>query len=294
MKYFESVVLGFFTLAMVGGFMEGSGRDPVGMVVQGQGKSIVSRGGQERAVQVADLLYPDDLLTVEGSLSFLFCPESRIYTVATGSALKLTADGVRAERGGEPSHREARRCSLPKVALGQESLERTGAIRVRSAGIPEIALYVGGLLSSSRPRFEWRPVDDAKSYRLTLRSESENVIWRTETDRAAADFPSDLAALNEGFYDWEVEAMLEERTIAAGRTRFEVVPDPEMAALAHEDSLLAAIDLENRGFHSEAAAIYRRIGRGSPEDGRIAHHLAWLYLQAGLIPAAEAETAPDS
>ncbi len=287
------LLLATLSIALCAPPLAASEDDPVGMVLRTQGDSLLRRSGEERPVRVADLLYPNDLLTAAGSVSFLFCPESKTYTASPGSTLKLTAQGVQSQQGAAPASADSRRCALPRVALGAESLERAGAIRVRAAGIPEVPLYLGGLVHSSRPRFAWGKVDKASEYRLTLRSEEGEQIWRTTTPGAAADFPTDSAPLEKGIYEWQVEAVQDERVIAEGRTRFEVRPDPGLAGLANDDSLLSAVELENAGFYSEAAAIYRNLRRESPGDARIVRHLDWLYRQAGLTAASDAETPKD-
>ncbi len=265
---------------------------PVGMVLRSKGEVVLQRSGAKRPVQLADLLYPEDtVMVVTGEASILFCPAATTYRLGVGSSLKLAKDlavGAGETVENAPS---SRRCALPEVALGAESLERAGAIRVRSSGLPAITLYLGGPISSPRPRFSWKGIDQAERYRVTVRDEQGVEVWQFLTRESAADYPEDLAPLRSGLYEWQVEGLSGERTIAQQTTRFVVDPNPDLAALdgSGPEALLNAVTLENSGYYSEAAAIFRALRQIDPNDERIAHHLAWLYSQAGLSMAASEE-----
>lgn len=115
---------------------------PIGMILRSKGDVVVERSGQKRPGQLADLLYAEDtVLTVSGEVSVLFCPASTTYRLGDGSSLKLAKEQVLASGDSVESAPSSRKCSLPEVALGAESLERAGAIRVRSSGLPTITLF---------------------------------------------------------------------------------------------------------------------------------------------------------
>jgi hypothetical protein len=99
-----------------------------------------------------------------------------------------------------------------------------------------------------------------------------------------------VAALADGTYDWEVVALNEGTTLARQAVSFAVKRDEIPAAGTDPGERLArVVALENAGYFAEAAAHYRELRAAAPEDARLTRHLAWLYWQAGLISAANAE-----
>ncbi len=265
---------------------------PVGMVLRSKGEVVLERSGQKRPVQLADLLYAEDTVSaVSGEASILFCPAATTYRLGDGSSIKLAKDLAVATGDTVQSSPSSRRCALPEVALGAESLERAGAIRIRSSGLPPITLYLGGPVSSPRPKFSWKSSGQADQYRVTVRDERGEEVWQSLTKESEAEYPQDLAPLRGGLYEWQVEGLAGERTVATQSTRFVVDPNPELAALddSGPEALLNAVALENSGYYSEAAAIFRTLRQTDPADERIARHLAWLYSQAGLSMAASEE-----
>ncbi len=265
---------------------------PVGMIVQSEGQVLLQRSGSRMPAQLADLLYPKDRLTaVSGEASFLFCPSAARVPLAAGTSLEFAAQEYRVVQGDTPEAQSVRRCTLPEVALGSESMERIGAVRVRKSGLPEIARYLGGPVSTSRPHFTWEPQAGAESYRVTLLQEGGTVLWEEEVAHHALEYPAGRDALAPGVYEWRVEAFQNSRPVAQAVTRFEVKPGDSPAPSVPADTvqmLLAAVELENAGFYAEAARLYRGL-RESSGDERLTRRLAWLYLQAGLNRAAEVE-----
>jgi len=170
-------------------------------------------------------------------------------------------------------------------------MERIGGLRVR--GELPISLYIGGAVMSARPKFCWAPVENALSYRLTLRAaHRDTVIWETSASSPSAAYPESMPALDKTQYEWEVCAEAKGKILARGTAEFEVRPTralPLVSDIPADSKLLHAIGLENEGYYAEAAAYFRELRDVEPEDTRLTRHLAWLYCNAGLIVAANEE-----
>jgi hypothetical protein len=283
------------TLAMLSAIPFGVRADPqsgpaaVGIISNIGGEVFLERGKAKTAARLADLLYAGDRVVVaEGQAVVLYCPSSEKITFARGTTVEFGADRARVLKGSAPVRVPAR-CLLPRVALGSESLERMGGLRAR--GGPPVPLYTGGAVSSDRPEFCWGPIKDAELYRLTLRNTKSNQqIWEASTPSACVAYPSTMSPLAPSEYEWEVRAEAKTTVLAKGSAVFEVKPSADLAALTGtEDKLLRAIELENRGYYSEAAAYFRAAREANPEDKRLTQHLAWLYWNSGLINAANEE-----
>jgi hypothetical protein len=270
---------------------------PVGMILQTEGKVTILRAGRASDARLADLLFAGD--QVNGRATLLFCPSSEKITGQADTALQLSADGLRVVKGAAPSKSSAR-CLLPKTALGSESMERIGGMRTRGElDAPSLALYVGGPITSNRPTLEWAAVTDAKSYAVTLRAEDGTTVWEQQTTGPRTSYPFLKANLKAGSYEWEVKAQSGTKVLAQEKATIEVKPTPKSLATiltlggrlqSRSDALLHAIELENDGYYSEAAAFYRQLRQAQPNDSRITQHLAWLYWNAGLRSAANEET----
>jgi hypothetical protein len=264
------------------------GTDPaIGMVIHADGPVVIQRGTQKNAARMADLLYPGDaIVTSAGKALILYCPSSERLTVLPNSVLEVGVREVKVLKGQSPQ-RTPGKCLLPQVALGAESLERVGTFRAR--GYPPLTVYLGGAITSRRPVFLWRTVDEAEEYHLVVqKADVEVVAWETRTGASTCPYPASMEPLKAGEYEWRVQAQTGGRILAEGRARFEVRPRVDMSQATREDEasgLQRALELESAGYYAEAAILFRRLREESPNDSRLARHLAWLYWNAGLIEA---------
>lgn len=268
---------------------------PLGMVLQVSGEIWVERGGENAPLQMADLLYPGDTVTVEaGEAVLVFCPSQERLALKEGAVVRLEEGELTVVKGPEPARTAVRTCSLPRVALGAESLERVGALRAR--GYAPIPLYLGGPVSTDRPVFEWGPIEGAESYLLTLRNEQGKVLWETRSTGLRERYPNSLPALEEKTYQWELRAERGGEILAQQLARIEIrmprepLEEPAPGDLEGPESiLLRIVELQNAGYYSEAAAGIRVLRENNPKDERLTRHLIWLYWNSGLIVAANEE-----
>ena len=164
---------------------------------------------------------------------------------------------------------------------------------LRTRGELPVSLYVGGNISSERPEFCWGAVKDARTYRLILwNTQTNRQIWNISTTSTCEAYPATMSPLAPSEYEWEIKATSEGTTLAGGTAVFEVKPVQDLmrsTGADADDSFLRAIELENRGYYSEAAAYFREARGANPADKRLTQHLAWLYWSSGLVSAANEE-----
>ena len=150
--------------------------EQVGLVLGVQGEGELQRGSEMRVLRMAESLFPGDQIQMKsGQASFLFCPSAELVTIEAGALLVLDQNRYQVEAGPKPLTRGNRRCTLPKVALGAESLERVGALRAR--GFPPIVVYLGGPVSTLRPTFSWEPIDGAVEYEIRIKRGARCCRW---------------------------------------------------------------------------------------------------------------------
>jgi hypothetical protein len=266
-------------------------QDPLGMILMVSGDAQVVRG-QPAAARLGDLIQEGDVLEVKsGSASFVFCPEARRYVVTAGSRVQFSAGGA-VFSGPAPAAAPSGPCSLPKVRLGGESLERVGGLRPR--GKPPVAVYLGGTVSSRTPAFAWKLVESADRYRVQVMDESGRRLWETATGEGSVAYAG--PPLAPGWYSWTLQAERAGEVLAEQSTGFEIRPRDEppprpadSGAGDSGDRLLEAFRLENLGYPAEAAAILRHLLERGAEDPRLRRRMAWLYWKAGLLPAFQEE-----
>lgn len=74
-------------------------------------------------------------------------------------------------------------------------------------------------------RFEWRRVEGADRYRVTLFDSTGVVLWSSSTADTIASVPDSVALEPTGTYLWQIEARLGfDRWLASELERFEVLP----------------------------------------------------------------------
>ena len=262
---------------------------PVGMMLAVEGGVEVERNDERTPVQLGDLMFSGDrLITGSGQATLIYCPSQQTITLAGGTVAALGADAVTFPEGDPTSVKQAGGCFLPQVALGAESLERVGGMRVR--GYPPIPLYLGGRVSEVRPYFSWAAVDFTDTYHLTLSDITGQILWEHETTEWSAAYPPTLPELAEGSYLWELRGQTGSRTTGFQNALFQVEPSATLSSEASTDDatrLLRAMELESSGYYAESAAELRALLSGDASDKRILGRLAWLYWNAGLIAAAD-------
>ncbi len=281
-----AVVLAF----LPGGVSGQEETSALGLISRLQGQVFIERGTARSPARLAELLFPGDrITTAAGQAVFLFCPASSSFTVAERTTVEIAAAGVKTLKGATPLKSPAK-CLLPRIALGRESMERFGGLRARNEA--PMTLYLGGLVTTERPAFQWEAVSGAQSYDVTLRDANQDtVIWETSTTKTSEAYPESSPALGNIQYQWEVAALAGRTTLARGTAVLEVKPNAALSAVpaTPEDRLLRAIGLENEGYYAEAAFHYRELRDANPGDTRLTRHLAWLYWNAGLLVAANNE-----
>jgi len=265
---------------------------PVGMILQTEGEVFVEGEAGRNVARLGNLLQAGDQLIVSsGGATFLFCPSKEKVTLSGGTSIELGSDSIEIVAGETPHRESVGGCALPRVSLGQASLERVGGLRAR--GHPPIVLYVGGPISQTYPLFQWEPIEGSESYKLSLRSELGVIVWEQSTTSPRVVYPESMAALEEGKdFQWEVQALRGGEILAEQRANFVVKTDPELSERPGSDpgdQLLRATTLENAGYFAESADYFRQLREAHPDDIRFTRHLAWLYWNAGLISAANQE-----
>ena len=244
---------------------------PLGMVLEATGAVEIERDGSRNELRLADLLYAGDrVITGSGQVAFVFCPTESRIGLAGDATIELTEAGISSLDGPGPTSNPVP-CGLPQVSLGAESMERVGALRGR--GYPAIELYLGGQISQIRPSFHWGALEEVDSYHVSLTTEDGTFVWETDTSDSAAVYPESMSALGDGqIYRWEVTARSGNDIVGQQAANLTIMGDASFEEARFDDDLVRAVALENAGFYSESAALYRQFRES--EGDRIGRRLA--------------------
>ena len=267
---------------------------PLGMILDVQGTVNIQRGRDNGRAQPADLVFAGDQISAAANskVTFNFCPSGQRFALSADSVVSLTAATVQQSKGAPASKAAAARCTLPQVALGKREIEHIGAMNAR--GRPAIPLYVGGIVSTGRPRFMWgTPGATVHAYKLTVRNAGKDV-WTWTGLANDVQMPQGAAELAPGNYEWELVGTADgnPNPTAQQTARFEVKPNADLASAIRTPGispLETAVLFENAGYYAEAAAIYRTLLSQNPNDPRYSRSLLWLYFETGLFAASNAE-----
>ena len=267
-------------------------QEKVGMILIPD-EARIERGSERLAARMGDFLMVGDSITAtSGETVFVFCPSQEKVSLQAGSRVQLTDSRVTVLQGPDPNLGSLHGCEIPKIALGDEDLERIGGMSPR--GPPWLIIYLGGPTSQRLPVFSWEEVAGAESYRVVVQDDSGKRIWEQTTTGGSLEYPVSAPRLKEGQnYSFEIRAKQDARTTVQGIVQFMIKPNPQLAeALQEGDSgelLMRAVALEKTGYYWEAAALYRLLRGKNPEDVRLTRRLAFLYWKAGLFAAADRE-----
>ena len=284
------VVIVMFCCAEITVFAQGAAK-PLGMILDVQGTVNIQRGRANDKAMPADSLFAGDQISTSANATviFSFCPQGQRLSLRADSTVLVSDTAVQQSKGAAASRTTAR-CTLPQVALGKRDIDHIGAMSAR--GAPPIPLYLGGIISTTRPRFMWAPVAAALEYKLTVGPPGEKALWTWNHTGAASEvqIPETDTELRPGNYTWELTALANGKLVAQQSAMFEVKPNPELSSLraGGTPQLEVAAAFENAGYYAEAAAIYRNL-RSQSDDPRITRQLLWLYAEIGLFAASNDE-----
>ena len=153
---------------------------------------------------------------------------------------------------------------------------------------------------SDRPTFEWRPVEGAQHYRVSLTGD-DGELWSREVTQTTLAFPADVAALAPDHeWLWEVQAFGASGALGRASAAFRVPAAAELNAVrsvleriraggeSPATHYLAGSYLHARGFQQDALAEFQALARIAPSSPAPHEALGDVYRALGLMDQAAA------
>jgi hypothetical protein len=257
---------------------------------------IVRKGQTARTrARIADLIGPGDVVVAgaNSEATFLFCPESRTAKIPAGTEVLFDAAGLQVRKGKLSDERKIPTCHLPAdLSLSASTQLSAGLMRLRGSDLT-LTSPSRTSIATLRPRFQWKPVDNATAYDLKVMDREENVLWKQSAAATQAEYPADAPALAWAQkYFWRVTARDKDDSLAEVGSYFQVLPQDkseevrssqeglQKIAKEHPDDsgprLLLAFMYEENGMFDEAARLYGEVAArmGNPE---------WLQLRVSSL-----------
>jgi anti-sigma factor RsiW len=181
------------------------------------------------AAYLDDALGPAERLTVEGHLDECVECREELVAVAKITAPEMTParSGFRTRRWWVPAAVAAGVGALtlfrPTAPTPPATLERPGGA---SESMPRVTVVApsGGVSASGRDLvFTWRALA-ADTYRLTLLTETGELVWTLDSADTVAALPSSLVLTAGASYFWRVEAIADGISASSGVQRIEIAP----------------------------------------------------------------------
>lgn len=279
--------------------------DPVAIIASLKGKVTVqaSRSAEPVAATFGRALEAGDRVQLApGAAATILFNDGNVVELSEKSTLTIGG----APKGGKGGGK------LPGDVFAQVAKLSTGGSRksglvvmapMRSGGVvagPEPIAPRQTDVLSDRPAFEWRAVEGAQRYRVTL-SGDEGELWAREATSATLPYPADVAALApDRELLWEVQAFGARGALGRASAGFRVPPKGELAAVrdvleriraggsSPATHYLAGSYLHARGFQQDALAEFQALAKLDPSSSAPHEALGDVYRALGLMDQAAA------
>ena len=279
--------------------------DPVAIIASLKGKVTVQSARSSEPVTATfgrALEAGDRVQLAAGSAATILFNDGNVAELGEKSSLTI-GGGAKGGKGGG---------KLPSDVFTQVSKLTTGGSR-RSGLVVMAPMRSGGVVAgpepitprqtdmlSARPSFEWRAVEGATRYRVTL-SGDDGALWTREVASTKIAYPADAAALAPDHeWLWEVQAFGATGALGRASANFRVPAQADLDAVRNvleriraagetpATRYLAGSYLHARGFQQDALAEFLALARIDPSSPAPHEALGDVYRAIGLMEQAAA------
>jgi hypothetical protein len=205
----------------------------VGVITQVRGEVKLYAPGAKtaRGADVADLLHNGTRIVTgkDGQVSFLFCPESIAAEAGSSTELRFSTTQVQAKVGSLRNRRPIPSCQVPVAAVSETSAEHLGGMLLRGQSSLTLLSPVGTNVVDSHVRFRWKQLDQATQYRIDLKDEKGNEIWKATSQASSIDYAGKQAFERGKVYRWRVMALEDLEVLSSASGFFRVLSEEEVA-----------------------------------------------------------------
>lgn len=243
---------------------------PLAVVTEIAGKAETRSGEQTVALALLSelasgarvKLYPN------ARMMLMFYGTGELYALMGPSLVRITAAGVEALSGNEPTKQTLSGRNGKPLVLRPSGVTQAGIV-VRSVAKPITPLSVaGGVTLDAHPVFRWREPEPGLEYRFVLRDGGEAIVLQRNLRDAVLATPPDLTLEAGQRYRWSVTTRSPSGTdyalgqsffVADAQTRADVANFQPAAEAGTAQRVAYAIWLEQAGLEDEARACWLKL-----------------------------------
>lgn len=260
-------LVAIFTLGSLAAFAQA----PVGLLSSVKGTVQIVRAGQTAPVPArpADLIGAEDRLITgaNGEAVFLYCPDPKSARLLGGGEALFGASALQVKKGKLADERKVGGCRLPTtLALSGASQQQVGLVKTRGRDV-KLLSPTKSFIDNTQPKFQWMPVDSAKSYEFRVTDREERILFKTTLTGTEVQYPEDAPKLVAGQkYWWKVTARDADGSLGEEAGTFFQTLNPTKSA----------------EFRAAAADLKKQVA-ATPADNGPRILLAFLYEENGLL-----------
>lgn len=184
----------------------------VAMVTDVKGQADVVGKGYGSPVKLLDYLNAGDQVALgkDGAVTLVYLDSGVEYQFSGQSNVTLNAGSPASDQGAsQPTAQLKEYNRIDLAALSGGNLTQ-GAITMRGIGNKngvELTQPVDDAVMMESPRFSWKKIAGAKSYRFALLNDRSERIFEKEVTTTSMTLPNTLTLSFGANYTWEVEAL---------------------------------------------------------------------------------------
>lgn len=247
--------------------------DPVAFVSDTRGEVVLDEIG--RPPFLAELLPGSRLVLAAGAgAAVMYVVSAEEYSLKGPGEFVVTADGVKAKRGAEPTRRTAAN-RISAAVMVQTSRAATASLRMRgapvhsNAGLRGPVYPVNARIATLQPTLRWIGEPEAE-YSVVVTSEEGKEVFRGNARGPSLRLPFRLAA-GKG-YSWGYSGA------ARGESRFDTLPldaigvaeKARAGAKTFSDRVILALVLQDLGATQDSREVWAKLAAERPDIPELA------------------------
>jgi hypothetical protein len=250
--------------------------EPVAMITDLKGVAHLS--GQKNMLSVLTYLPAgEEIVLEEGSLVVTYFDQSSEFTFKGPARITIQEKIAKVIVGAPAKMRELDK----EKAAGAGKFARTGklafaAVEMRSLAIkPTLLAPVNTKLSTTRPLFSWKSLNEAEGYLLVLSDEEGKAIQQVDVTNNSWQLPITTELKLGVDYQWRVVETLKSGEKLTAKGNFSIADEATIARVFAKhpsadagisEKVTFAIYLESEGFRDDAKTLWRELATLRPED----------------------------
>lgn len=257
--------------------------EPVAMVTDVQGTARLTQDSQITPLTVLTYLAPDSEIELDkGSHVVLtYFTQSIEYTFKGPARIVIQATNAKAITGTGKIRKLDNEKSAPIKTFIQNGRVTQATLVMRSVLPikPRLQSPLNSKISSTTPTFEWKAIEDADRYQLTLTNDDDVVIHEEFIKTTKWQLPTTNILQYGNVYNWKIVAFMKSGESYPSEKRSFTIADKDTikrintrrltASASFSDKVLYAVYLEAEGFHEAAHSVWQELEKERPDDANL-------------------------